>query len=570
MASRVKPLRSAIKPRRSADAIAVERAEIDKRHEDRAVRRDAKDAEMLAKIDPADPIWKQLAVERCKEDPGWFFEKFVYTYDQYSDTDRIKLFPWYRPYFPILMDVIKRDHIVYIVKSRQMTISWFLCGLELWKANFFDHSECYVQCTNEDTVDYFVQMRMEAVYKRLPAWLRHPGMDASFSFCKARFPANGSFVTGLPSGSDKARGRAPAIFTADELAFQVNGGHESVASILPAIVGDSWFIGNSTPNMKNFFYEMCFPTGQKPIETIIPFPDYPKTKIVRFKKHTVIFLHYTADPEKRSREWFDAEQAKFFSQGKSKEAWEQEYEISFERTGRPKLFAKYDPDIHEQKAAYNPFKPIIRGWDFGYQRPACAFLQENERGQLVILDVIMGDKVEIHEFASYVVKYCRENFKPGTSLGRPIAIKYEDYCDHAGTQQHDTGSTVKILRSEFGINPRSRYSKPEERANLIAHWLEIRKDKLPGMIISEDSTLAVSGFRGGFTSKPDVLGHGTGIPYKDGKFDHILDALGYAIENKYGVRKDKDTPSKRAQRRARRAAMRRKYENPSGYVAVGA
>jgi hypothetical protein len=531
----------------------------------RAEKQAAKDAEMWANIDPTDPVWKQLAIERIKEDPGWWIENFVYTYDQYSDSDRIKLFPWYRPYFPILMETIQRDKVVYIVKSRQMTISWFLCALELWKAGFLDHSECYVQCTNEDTVDYFVQTRMQAIYKRLPKWQQQICAATSFSFCKAKMPLTGSFVTGLPSGSDKARGRAPALFVADELAFQVNGGHEAVASILPAIVGDSWFIGNSTPNMANFFYEMCFPQGQKPIETIIPFPDYPLSKIIRFKEHTVIFLHYTADPQKRSKEWLEAEKAKFFSQGKSPEAWEQEYELSFEKTGRPKLYSRYDPAVHEKDVKYNPFRPVIRGWDFGYQRPACVFMQENDHGQIVLLDALMGKNVEIQEFAPYVLAYCKKNFKPGKANGRDVPIEYKDYCDHAGTQQSDKGSTVKILRNEYGITARSRYSKPEERSNLIAHRLEKRKDGKPGMIVNRHATLLVDGFRGGFTSKGDILDKPTGTPFKDGKYEHVNDAMGYAIEYRFGVRKRLPSKDELAERRRRRRKLQKEYNSPSGY-----
>ncbi len=322
----------AYKPTRSQEVIDAEKVE-------KQERRDQREADAQRKIVDAAAEWDALKADAIanpgsqavidmmldliRRDPGWWLAKYVYTYDQHDDELRVKKFPMERPYFPILLKRILCDKILILPKSRQLTTSWFLSALVLWKSLFFEGSEGYVQCLNEDTVDYFVQTRIKFIYDRLPDWQK---LDkTSFSFCKSRMPANGSFITGLPSGADKARGRAPAIVVSDELAFQESG--EAFGNTLPAIGGDGLAVAPSTPNMKNHFHRMCFPRPKdmKHIETIIPFPDYPKTRIERYEGHTVFFLHYTADPDKRSKEWYDAERAKFFAQGKPEEAWAQEY-----------------------------------------------------------------------------------------------------------------------------------------------------------------------------------------------------------------------------------------------------
>lgn len=548
--------------REELDAAAKAKSE---RAEARTAKREAKDTELRAKINPADPIWKQLAIERCRKDPAWFLEKFVYTYDQMDDEDVVKLFPMHRAYFKILLDTILRDKITIIPKSRQMTTSWFLCALMLWKTLFHEQSEGYVQCQNEDDVDYFVQNRIQAIYKRLPDWMKPP--STAFSYTKCRLKDNGSFISGLPSGEHKSRGRAPSILVSDELAFQESG--DGFGNTLPAIGGSGLAVGVSTPYMKNHFHRMCFPKPKdmKHIETIVPFPDWPKTRIERYEKHTVIFLHYTADPDKRSQEWFEAEQAKFFAQGKSAEAWAQEYELDFEKTGKPKLFPSYDPAIHEVEVKYDPFLPIIRGWDFGNSYPACSFMQRLKNGQIVLLDALLLEDCNLDIFAEQVLDYCEENFPPGVHKGVKYLIEYKDYCDHSGTHTRDTGNNVKILRRRWDVRLKSQPSKPEERTKLIRTHLRINEKGIPGFVVNKHCFLVTEGFRGAFTSETNPAGHPTGKPFKDGIYDNVLDSIGYPMDCLFNVPKNqKIVLNRKKLARRRRAKLHQRYlKSVTGY-----
>jgi hypothetical protein len=515
-----------------------------------------------------DPNLTQLALERIREDPLWWMETYVKTADTGDNIERIKAFPKGMGYFRFILDEFDRSNVVIICKTRQMFMSWFISAYAGWKVLFFSFTEAYVQCTNEDTVAYFVNFRQRCIYNHLPEWQKNP--KANFSTQKMRVEGTESFLSGIPSGSGKAHGRTPSIFVGDELARQEEG-QDQVTDVLPAIHGKALFVGISTPKGKNFYYYLCNPKGKKLLETVYPIPESPKTRIERYEGYSVIFLHYTADPAKRSKEWREAERSKFFASGKKEKDWDQQYEMSFEIEANPRLYPTYDPAIHERSLKFNAYRPLIVGLDFGKRRPAAAFMQQNSKNQIEILWAILGGGWDIHEFVTHIQSFCKEHYKPVLHEGREIPIRYEWFCDHAGTQEGDKGSTVKILWGQYRIHPRSRYSKPEERAILIADYLKVRKSsKLgepdePGMLINKDCALLCEAFRGGLQSKPDAMGNGTGIPFKDDFYDNVGDAIGYPMDMKFGTHRE--PPDEWALRVARQKRRReqQKFNKVTGY-----
>lgn len=520
------------------------------------------------KANPGHPVWKELALDRIRRDPCWWLEHYVYTSDQHDDGMRIKRFPMHMPHFKVIVDCLLQDNIVFAPKSSKILASWLASGLLVWKALFFKHSECYVQCINEKAVDYFINYRMQPIYDMLPEWQKQPG--TTFKFCFMHIPAMGSFVEGIPSGVDKIRGRSPSMFVMDELAF-IPEAKKAVSAALPRILGDAMFLGISTPNMRNFFYRRTHPTRRKLLEEFYPIPESPLTVVRRHEGQTEIFIHYTADPAKRDPAWAEKEKQKLMDEeeGYSEEAWQQEMELSFDVTGMPKLFPKYNPAIHEKNIKYNPFTPIIRGWDFGAGFPCCVFLQHNKRtDQIGILDVMMLEDCNIDDFATQVLAYCKEEFKPGKREGITYEIKYKDYCDYAGNEERDLGVVVEVLRRRYGIRPRSRPSKPENRAILIRNRLQVRKDGTPGIVVDRKATLILEGFRGAWVSKKDLSsGRPTGIPDKDNYYEHSRDALGYALDMLVGPARDQDMVKQRKQQRRRDENRRRKLwqNSQTGY-----
>ena len=547
-------------------------AERDQREDDKRAAIEAKIARLSAKIKtaeaklaPHDPAWIELAKQRIREDPAWWFKTYVWTNDPHDNAEPVKRFPWDKGYFQFQLDTLLEDKIVFCAKSSKVLASWFGSGLLLWKALFFKHAECYLQCMSEDAVNYFIKTRIKPTYELLPEWQKPKG--TTFKFCYMDVPGMSSFIEGIPSGVDKIRGRAPSLFVLDELAFQDNG-DMAVASALPRILGDAMFFGVSTPNMKNPFHARIFPE-KKLLESSHPIEGYPKTEVRKYKGQTVIFLHYSCDPDKRSAEWKDEQYARMVADGNGEEKWRQEMELDFTATGKPKLFPTYDPAIHEAKVEFDPFRPLYRGMDFAYTRPAIVFFQKNRFDQIVILHSILGGKWDIHEFARHIWNVGNKRFLPGKSDGRTIPVRYRDACDHSGKAETHLGNAVRIL-NQYQIKPISRYSYPEERASLISDLLAIRSDGKPGLIVNEDDSLMTQGFRGSFSYKPDGQNYATGIPHKDGYYEHLLDGFGYGLDNYFNVRTRERTPDEISERKRRRRAHRKKYEKSlSGYLAVG-
>ena len=85
-------------------------------------------------------------------------------------------------------------------------------------------------------------------------------------------------------------------------------------------------------------------------------------------KFSVLFLHYTADPEK-TIEWANNLKISY----PSEDLWNQEMELDFTKTTGRRVFPNFSRELHIGKLLSIPNKEILRGWDFGYGHPACVF-----------------------------------------------------------------------------------------------------------------------------------------------------------------------------------------------------
>lgn len=86
-----------------------------------------------------DPILRACIIRKCKEDPKYFFETFLYTVKNsifFSDlmpTDiPFKLFDYQEEMVDTIWYAITRQRNVFIEKSRQMSVTWVVLGLYLY------------------------------------------------------------------------------------------------------------------------------------------------------------------------------------------------------------------------------------------------------------------------------------------------------------------------------------------------------------------------------------------------------------------------------------------------------
>ena len=174
---------------------------------------------------------------------------------------------------------------------------------------------------------------------------------------------------------------------------------------------------------------------------------------------------------------------------------------------------------------------------------------------------------DIDEFAGLILDHCEEHYPPLVHKGVKTPTKFKDYCDPSGDSNHWLGNTIKILRRRHNIRPKFQSSRPEERAKLIRTRLRVNERGVPGIIVNKDCHLLTEGFRSGFTSKPDKQGNPTGIPLKDGHYEHVHDAIGYPLDCLFSVPKNQKVVLDRKKRaRKRSAEMHRRWQKTvTGY-----
>ncbi len=195
-------------------------------------------------------------IEACRENFNTFMTQFCYTRDEHDRDNPIKKFPtklylqdicytlsarvtdaagktW--PKYPIIFDE----------KSRQILMSWVLCGYLLWDANFYDGRLNVVQSVKDDLANKLIE-RMWHIHENLPYFMQSP---AKQTWCSIKFytPAGTirSEINGIPQGSEQIRSMVPSILFMDEAA-QIPGFRAAYTAAKPAITGGGQLVAVSS------------------------------------------------------------------------------------------------------------------------------------------------------------------------------------------------------------------------------------------------------------------------------------------------------------------------------------
>lgn len=237
----------------------------------------------------------------------------------------------------------------------------------------------------------------------------------------------------------------------------------------------------------------------------------------------VLAIHYSADPTKDPKTpagavWVNKRKASM-----SERDWKREMEIDHTVSEGEPFFPTFNRMVHVRPCEYDPERPLVRAWDFGKAHPAVVFGQLDKRNQLRILFSMIETNKDIFSFAPFVLGETNQRY-PGAKL--------VDYCDPAGSQETDKGSTTMILSQKFGITLHYRFSFLEEGLRMMEQRLKIQEYGEPGMIVDPINHDLINGLAGGYkldvgASGKDSEGRLKNNPKKDGWFDHLMDALRY-------------------------------------------
>lgn len=205
-----------------------------------------------------------------------------------------------------------------------------------------------------------------------------------------------------------------------------------------------------------------------------------------------------------------------------------------ELEGTPVFKGAYKIGVNDGDLKYDPFRPLVVGMDFGWNRAAAIFLQVTQLGYLNILGEMRAEHMTVERFGNAVRDYIKQNYPK-----IPLSM-VEYFGDPAGRQTDQTSgqTAIAILRDKCGMHVRWSKVRREVGLDMMREALTdygINAAR-PRLVLDKSRCHdLITGFIGGYrwrqsggVTKPE--------PHKDGYFDHYMDALRYALQNVMGVR----------------------------------
>lgn len=164
---------------------------------------------------------------RCKEDILFFFNTFLWTQDPRKRPADLPFvtYSYEDEYIKWLCEHIEKGKDCFTEKSRDMGISWSICGVVLWYWMFRDGFLAHLGSKKEDDVDRSGDIRslfekLRYCVRELPDWLRPYQFDwkKHSMFMRLINPMNNNAITGESSNRDFGRAGRYSLIILDEFA----------------------------------------------------------------------------------------------------------------------------------------------------------------------------------------------------------------------------------------------------------------------------------------------------------------------------------------------------------------
>jgi len=212
-------------------------------------------------------------------------------------------------------------------------------------------------------------------------------------------------------------------------------------------------------------------------------------------------------------------------------------------TGKP-VIPEFSKALHcepyQQNGLFIPEKSLHVGFDFGAHFPAAVILQADSLNRAILHDGLMAEDEDLEAFMIRVRDYIAQEF-PDCSEEQILL-----YADPAGAAANGHGTAapaIKILERFFKKKVRSTKSSPVDRARAIRNKFAKRCGDAMGVIVnpsggvhygpggSERRGIFAEAFDTGWIYKRPKEGknYSDSEPYKDGFYEHLMDALGYVF-----------------------------------------
>jgi hypothetical protein len=235
---------------------------------------------------------------------------------------------------------------------------------------------------------------------------------------------------------------------------------------------------------------------------------------------TVVRLHYTANPAKRTAEWKKAARS-----GLTYAEWMREYEIQWSSfDGVPVYGDDFARSFHVSDRALEWAKgsPVVRGWDFGLGAGgmACVFAQLLPHGKLWLFKEITASDTDIEHFAPEVNRLGGEWF--------PSCVKWFDIIDPTGfnrSQINKLKSCASVVNDACFTACEPGASSKLVRRRAVSKFLQRNVKGQPGLLVDAmGCPMVAAGFEGGYHYPFAQDGQLKDDPEKN-EFSHPHDAL---------------------------------------------
>lgn len=193
--------------------------------------------------------------------------------------------------------------------------------------------------------------------------------------------------------------------------------------------------------------------------------------------------------------------------------------------GKPIYAGAWNDALHVAEVALLPRQEVICGWDWGLT-PACVVAQVSARGQLRVLEEVIGQDTGVRQFAEgFVLPLLQTRYRecPHTHIGDP-----------AGRQRSQTDERTvfeELARLGLRVMPTAN-NRPLARWEAVRHFLSRLVDGQPGLVLSPQCKVLRKGFNGGYRFRPLQVSGETRYSEQADKnaYSHPHDALGYVCQ----------------------------------------
>jgi hypothetical protein len=325
----------------------------------------------------------ELEWRRCKQDPNYFIKEYVRTKDQLDQTNPFKPFPDLL-YLWALTDLYLTERVVVVAKSRRTIVTWHACAFQLWDCLLYNGRTIGNQNEKEEKAREMISMT-ELMYDSLPSWMKARSPMRK-NKDRLEFTTRRSEIIALPQGPDVTRMYTFSRIVSDETGTQkycpenYKGAVQTITGRNMELGGQLIYIGTAKDSWFGLLVHDQLEEELTPAPVwrrqLIPEADPHDPKILHWGMEVVrqkttnyitVFLHYTADPDKRSAAWIA-----FARMGIPTQDWAQEMDIDFKaKSGKKALdvFDKYRDRIVVPHFRPPAWWPRWTSHDYGLKNP---------------------------------------------------------------------------------------------------------------------------------------------------------------------------------------------------------